>query len=765
MKYRYNIVVLGKTGTGKSTLINYLLEKRVAETGAGKPVTGKGFYPYDFSIKDFPVSIFDSSGLETGKSDIWLTELQEELDRRSPKRPPEEWFHTVYYCIDSGGARIEDFEINIINKLLENNYRVFIILTKSDLAGEEEINTLVSVIRKSVKSDISIIPVCSEEKILTGGLKTKTFGRDEIKLSSYNNFWDSIFRRVPDRCIALIKHKVKIWETEQCIYAGENAGNFNSETVYESLVKRGEDFLEEFKNEIIPETIKEELKNTFHIYEEISINRDYEAEKIILEEIIDPSCLLSDNYQGWTNFLKSLPFIVVSTPFIFGIVTLAQVLTTPLSWFLGESPINCYEGLTDTYHFQKYNNIEKFCKNLTHFSDELCNSLDKMKPEIEILIKDIAGKVIKTKFSMKEKEICYDFPEEETGDLLWTFKTGGAIISSPLAVDGYLYFGSQDGNFYCLDGKSGKVKWKFGSDQFLESITCSPCAHDGFLYFGNDCGNFFCLDTVTGKKIWEFQSDLGVISAPYITEKYIYLNCTRGKIYCLDLRRGTLIWSYKTEGLALKSGLFISDGLLYCGSSGRFKWTELFYCLDAERGIVKWTFETENNINSSPIAEDGRVYFGCSDYNFYCLDAYTGEKLWSFITEDSINSSPALDGMEVYFGCDDKNLYCLNSYTGELIWSFKTKGPVISSPCIAGDFICFGSFDGEVYFLRKEDGSKVKTFKTQGTISSSPCIEDGLLFTGSDDGNLYCFDTGERGIAGSNVFNRRYCSEKYSVVL
>ena len=52
-----NVMLLGKTGVGKSTLINNLFNERIAETGIGRPVTQE---IRQYSKEKYPLTIFPS---------------------------------------------------------------------------------------------------------------------------------------------------------------------------------------------------------------------------------------------------------------------------------------------------------------------------------------------------------------------------------------------------------------------------------------------------------------------------------------------------------------------------------------------------------------------------------------------------------------------------------------------------------------------------------------------------------------------------------
>ena len=68
-----NIIVAGKTGVGKSTLINATFKNKLAETGIGKPVTE---HMRKITKKGIPLAIYDTRGFELGKDRLQIFRLR-----------------------------------------------------------------------------------------------------------------------------------------------------------------------------------------------------------------------------------------------------------------------------------------------------------------------------------------------------------------------------------------------------------------------------------------------------------------------------------------------------------------------------------------------------------------------------------------------------------------------------------------------------------------------------------------------------------------
>ena len=269
----YNTAVVGITGVGKSSLVNYLFGKNVAETGLGRPVTQRGFASYEFKIRELPIKLFDSWGLEVDRINEWMVSLDEELSLRGTDRPAEEWFHTILFCINAAGSRIQDAEIEIVQRFLQSKYQVVLILTKADLLNEEEEADFVEKIKEHTRSDLSVIPVCSESRKGRRGLTIEAFGKEEIEAQIYSNFWDTIIERLPQRCRRVVEEYLESWENSQIESIQTQADNGDSvESIQEKLSKS-------WSEKAIEHLIQEEINRTMRVYGQIVELMEYSPVK------------------------------------------------------------------------------------------------------------------------------------------------------------------------------------------------------------------------------------------------------------------------------------------------------------------------------------------------------------------------------------------------------------------------------------------------------------------------------------------------------
>ena len=124
---RFNLAIFGKTGVGKSTLINAIFGEEVAETGVGRPVTmDNTFYEHRAGF----LGVFDTRGLEIGKdTDAVIAELSAQMKARR-NEPLSEQIHVAWYCIRAGDSRFEDTEADFIRRLHELGLPVVAVLTQ-----------------------------------------------------------------------------------------------------------------------------------------------------------------------------------------------------------------------------------------------------------------------------------------------------------------------------------------------------------------------------------------------------------------------------------------------------------------------------------------------------------------------------------------------------------------------------------------------------------------------------------------------------------
>ena len=217
-----NVLIIGKSGVGKSSLVNYLFGKELQPVGVGAPVTKmqiKEFtYKYD---KHFEMHIYDTWGLEpsTQKAELWKKKIFDEIARHD-KESISEWFNTIIFCLNAKSSRIEDFELDIMEQLLREKNHLTIALTHC--RSKEDPDGII--LRKSIREELekrgvdsledrNFVFVSNVKKALLGG-SVEQFGKEEIFVSIIRNVWASLKSKVPYQARKRFEESFKLKKAE-----------------------------------------------------------------------------------------------------------------------------------------------------------------------------------------------------------------------------------------------------------------------------------------------------------------------------------------------------------------------------------------------------------------------------------------------------------------------------------------------------------------------------------------------------------------------
>lgn len=169
-----NILVAGKTGSGKSTLINAVFREKLAETGVGQPITQ---HVERITKEGVPLTLYDTKGLElSAYAQHEVLESLSSLIKAQKEKGQNEAIDIVYYCINSTMARIEPFEIELIEAMAEH-VPVILVLTQAIGAGESQFEAYLEELNLPV---VSIIPLLAKTYLIRGEQRIPAFGLQQL---------------------------------------------------------------------------------------------------------------------------------------------------------------------------------------------------------------------------------------------------------------------------------------------------------------------------------------------------------------------------------------------------------------------------------------------------------------------------------------------------------------------------------------------------------------------------------------------------------
>lgn len=169
-----NIMVAGKTGSGKSTLINALFRESIAKTGVGLPITQE---VQKLTKEGVPLTLYDTQGLELN-AEVQHNVLSNlsALIKEEKAKGARHQIHLTYYCLNANMSRIESYEVELIRALSEQ-LPVIIVLTQTIGEETEQFEQYLLAMDLPVEA---IVPILASDYRIQKNHSLPAFGLQEL---------------------------------------------------------------------------------------------------------------------------------------------------------------------------------------------------------------------------------------------------------------------------------------------------------------------------------------------------------------------------------------------------------------------------------------------------------------------------------------------------------------------------------------------------------------------------------------------------------
>jgi outer membrane protein assembly factor BamB len=272
--------------------------------------------------------------------------------------------------------------------------------------------------------------------------------------------------------------------------------------------------------------------------------------------------------------------------------------------------------------------------------------------------------------------------DTQSGKNVWKKNLGGKIISKPFVKSNILYVGGGN-DFYAIDSANGQIQWRFRTDGLVEY---NPCSEGEALYFGNGLGHFYRIN-FDGKKVWEYSTSDAFTAHCVIYNNLVIAGGWDRYFYGFDRATGKVVWKYYT-GLIHYGGPDLLEDTLYFATHNDL------YKMEASTGKVLRKVKTEY-LNDVVIDHN----FLWTNENGLSKRDLDGNVLGTAIFRPFPHYRPVVGNGLFVVSTADNSVYGISPDL-KILWKYKEKGPFWSPGVIHNNVYYTGNRNSYVYALR-----------------------------------------------------------------
>lgn len=328
-------------------------------------------------------------------------------------------------------------------------------------------------------------------------------------------------------------------------------------------------------------------------------------------------------------------------------------------------------------------------------------------------------------------------------------------LLSPAVEGNVVYAAGRGGQIKAMDLLSGKVLWNidvsnsslFSSQSALLSGGVS--VDDKYVYVGSERATVYALDKTNGTIVWHKDVKGEVIAKPISFEKNLIIHTTNGFLQGLDLATGNDKWevSLNTASLSLRGesvpataygAIIVGDDVghvnAFYAQNGQLIWQQRISQPSGSTEIAKL-----NDVDTTPIIEQNRVYAVGYNGNIAALDLSNGNIIWKKVL-GSIHSFVINDNQILVVDQND-DVHALNKNGGSVLWKqSELLHRQLTDPVIYQNYLVVGDFEGYLYLIDITSGNIIsKTNVSSSGLQSKPIVADNKLIVQAKNGNVYAF--------------------------